>query len=291
VETDTEENGNKRIRRWKSSKGTISEQWEYIEQSYCWAHTEYAVKNIKDLEILNDIYEKTYFEKADSDHYGELSGFLGESGVPICPLSRSPLPALLADWCGVMNTIYFLMDAEDEVKQTLDTIERAILPSFEIALKSDAELFHFCDNLDSSASTAYFDKFMRKHYTERLEEIHRQNKYAVVHLDGAVKGLLPKLASCGFDGVESITPQPVGDIKLSEIRNCAASAETIIWGGIPGAMFCEPWKEKDIVEHTEKLLGTFSGDSKFIVGSADQIPPDGDIEFLKNIAETIERSI
>jgi hypothetical protein len=56
-------------------------------------------------------------------------------------------------------------------------------------------------------------------------------------------------------------------------------------------MFCEPWKEKDIVEHTEKLLGTFSGDSKFIVGSADQIPPDGDIEFLKNIAETIERSI
>ncbi len=289
VELVIEEKDGVRIRTWKTNSGEISDKWEYIRQSYCWAHTEYAVKCISDLAVLREIFANLHYSE-NNDTYNATVNFLGDSGLPICPFARSPFPALLADWCGVMNTIYFMMDAPEEVIETLRVIEKSVIPSFEIALKSNVELFHFCDNLDSSASASYFDEFMKEYYTERLKQIHAAGKFAVVHLDGSVRGLLGKLAACGFDGVEAITPAPVGDIKIDEIRSVANNKDTVIWGGVPGAMFSEPWKRDDIVRHTEHLLQIFDGDTRFIVGSADQIPPDGNINFVKAVAKAIQEN-
>ena len=50
----------------------------------------------------------------------------------------------------------------------------------------------------------------------RLERLHAAGVRAAVHLDGTLKGLLPKLAATGIDAIEAITPQPVGDLSLEE---------------------------------------------------------------------------
>jgi len=111
----------------------------------------------------------------------------------------------------------------------------------------------------------------------------------VVHLDGRVRGLLPLLASCGFDGVESITPAPVGDVSIPDLRQVAANPQTILWGGIPGAMFGPSWTRTQICEHTTQLLESLAEGGRLVVGSADQIPPNGNLEFCAVISETIEK--
>jgi hypothetical protein len=52
-------------------------------------------------------------------------------------------------------------------------------------------------------------------------------------------------------------------------------------------MFAPPYKWADMKKHVEKLLEAWSG-TPFIVGVADQIPPDGDIQMCKGIWEVIE---
>jgi hypothetical protein len=117
--------------------------------------------------------------------------------------------------------------------------------------------------------------------------LHAAGQFAVVHLDGTVRGLLPALAACGFDGIEAITPVPVGDVAIEELRNLTGHERTILWGGLPGAMFCSPWTATDIQAQTRRWLNALGNDGRLIVGSADQVPPDGEIELCRVVVDTI----
>lgn len=288
VESKAHEAGGKRVRWWRTPRGELTDRWEYIPQSFCWAHVEYAVKSIDDLKVVQDIFARVRHEPC-YHAYSKAAEYLGESGLPVSPVPRSPLPALMADWCGVMNTIYLVSDEPQAVADTLGSIDRANDAAFDLIVSGPADLLHFCDNLDSGNCASYFREYMEEYYRRRLVQIHKAGKFAVVHLDGTVRGLLPKLAECGFDGIESITPGPVGDVEIEELRAVAANPKTIIWGGIPGAMFAEPWTADDIRAHTKRLLDAFWPEGRLIVGSADQIPPDGKLDFCRIIADSIEK--
>jgi hypothetical protein len=107
-----------------------------------------------------------------------------------------------------------------------------------------------------------------------------------VHLDGTVKGLLPKLAANGFDAVEALTPQPAGDLPVEDMRAVAGNPAVILWGGVPGVMFAPPYTWRDMQSHIRRVLRAWQ-DTPFILGVADQVPPDGDIDFCHRIAEEI----
>ena len=287
VELVVETEGNRRRRVWRCGAAELEDRWEYIPQSQCWAHVEYAVKDVGGLRTLRDIARSTHYTP-DSSSYRRQSDFLGGSGLPITPLPRSPVPALMADWCGVEATIFLMMDHPDEVEETLLAIDAANDEGFRIAAASEAELFHFCDNLDSSNCASYYDSHMKEYYERRLAQLHAAGKHAVVHLDGVVRGLLPKLAASGFDGVEAITPAPVGDASVEECARLVGDHGTILWGGLPGAMFCQPWNAGHIAAMTREVLERWGKSGRLVVGSADQIPPDGDISFCREVADTIE---
>ena len=212
VECGTEEKDGVLRRWWRTPAGTLTEQSRLLPESYCWAREEYPVKEPSDFAALRFIFEHRRHEP-NYEEFVRSDEFVGESGVPIVAMPRSPLPALLADWCGIEKAIYFLIDMPDLVTEIFSCIDRSSDAAFEILLGSPAVLFHFCDNLDSSASTPFFQDHMREYYQRRLAQVHKAGKYAVVHLDGRVRGLVGKLASCGFDGIEAITPAPVGDVE------------------------------------------------------------------------------
>ncbi|HVP19390.1 MAG TPA: uroporphyrinogen decarboxylase family protein [Spirochaetia bacterium] len=283
----TTETPAERRKTWRSPAGAISEHWQFLPEARCWAHDEYAVKKAADLPVLLDIFERMRF-KACPGIYARLDEWIGSAGLPLAPAPRSPLPALLADWCGVENTVFLLADHPGLVVEVLSAIDRANDGAFAAVLASPCDLVHFCDNLDSSASTSYFDALMRDYYEKRVAQLHRAGKHAVVHLDGRVRGLLPRLAACGFDGVESITPLPVGDVSIEELRGLAGNQSTILWGGIPGAMFCSPWELDDVRRHMRRLLDCLAVGGRLIVGSADQIPPNGNLDYCRMIADVID---
>lgn len=290
VEEHTAESALVRIKEWRLPRGILREKWEYVPEGCCWAHTGYAASTADDLKLVQDLAKRMRFAP-DEKEFRRLAEHLGEDGVPISPVPRSPLPALLADWCGVMNTVYLVADETAAVEDTLSAIDQANDSAFEASIQSSAKLFHFCDNLDSGNCASLFDRYLKVYYQRRLRQLHEAGKYAVVHLDGAVRGLLPRLAECGFDGVESLTPAPVGDVTIAGLRAVAKNPDTILWGGIPGAMFAPPWTAAQIAEHTRQLLQTLAGQGRLIVGSADQVPPNGNLDFCRLIADTVENHL
>ena len=107
-----------------------------------------------------------------------------------------------------------------------------------------------------------------------------------VHLDGTVKGLLPKLVRAGFDAIEAITPRPAGDLEIEEIRDLAGGGPVILWGGVPGVMFAPSFTWEQMKAHVERLIDAW-GQGPFVMGVADQVPPDGSIDYCRKIAELI----
>jgi hypothetical protein len=101
-----------------------------------------------------------------------------------------------------------------------------------------------------------------------------------------VRGLLPKLAEVGFDAVEALTPSPAGDLSPSEMRDVAGSSRLALWGGVPGVMFAPPYTWAEMRVHAERTLAAWRG-TPFVLGVADQVPPDGDITFCRKIADLI----
>ena len=107
-----------------------------------------------------------------------------------------------------------------------------------------------------------------------------------VHLDGTVRGLLPQLIATGFDAIEALTPKPGGDLEIEEIRDLAGDSPVILWGGVPGILFAPPFTWVRVGEHVARVVACW-GHRPFVLGVADQVPPDGEIGYCRRIADLV----
>ncbi|MCK4982380.1 MAG: hypothetical protein KAS17_05625 [Victivallaceae bacterium] len=203
-------------------------------------------------------------------------------------MPRSPLSALCYEWIGVENLVYLFMDCPDKIKKALRLLEEQEEPILTAVCELAPPLVHFPDNLSSDNLTSYYDDYMREGHQRRIERLHAAGVKCAVHLDGTIKGLLPKLTDCGFGAVEALTPQPAGDLSVNEMRNVANDEKVILWGDVPGIIFAPPYEWKDMKKHVEHVLDCWNGEP-FVLGVADQVPPDGDIEMIKKKTELVKR--
>ncbi len=208
--------------------------------------------------------------------------------APACP--RSPLSSLGYEWAGVQNMAYLLADAEDLAREAMRLMEEQEKPIVEVLCELAPPLVHFPDNLSSDNLTGYYDEFMAPTHRRRLAPLQAAGIKIVPHLNGTVRGLPPKLSPAGFDGVEALTPQPVGDLTPAEIRAVAGRDDLILWGGVPGALFPKTYTWDVMRRHIENVLAAWDG-QPFVLGVADQVPPDGDITFCTKIAELLRVQI
>jgi len=116
---------------------------------------------------------------------------------------------------------------------------------------------------------------MKSGHRKRIEQFHEAGIKCAVHLDGVVQGLLPRLVQVGFDAIEALTPQPGGDLPIEKMREIANNDTVILWGAVPGILFAPPYCWEDVKKHVEKVLECWTG-TPFILGVADQVPPDED---------------
>ncbi len=287
VETSTETRGLKTRRRIETPVGALTEESTYLPESCCAGCTKHFVESVEDLEVLLYLLEHRRLEPANLDDYDERRELWRQyGGLPCLGLPRSPLAAFCYEWAGVENMVYLMMDAPEKVEQALRLMAEQEAPILDAVCELAPPLVHFPDNLSSDNLTGYYDRYLAPTHKSRIEKLHRAGVKCAVHLDGTVAGLLPKLVASGFDAVEALTPQPAGDITVGEMADLAGSEAVILWGGVPGAMFAPPYTWEDMQRHVEKVLDCWDG-RPFVLGVADQVPPDGDIDFCRKIAELV----
>jgi hypothetical protein len=247
------------------------------------------VQDERDLDVLLYLLEHRQLEPTNLDDFRQrLNLWARYDGVPCLGLPRSPMPSFISEWAGVEHGALLALDYSDKVAEALRLMTAQERPILEAVAELKPPLVHFPDNLSSDTLTTFYDAHMAARYRQRLNFLHAAGVCCAVHLDGRVRGLLPRLATVGFDVVEALTPKPAGDVAVTEMRALAANDRVVFWGGVPGPMFVPPFTWVDIQHHVETLLSSWA-DSPFILGVGDQVPPDGDISLVRKIAELIRQ--
>jgi len=285
VKESSEQKGDYRIDSVECDGHILEKYWRWLPESYCYATTKYYVTEVSQLAIVREIFLRRHY--SPNPRANEPSIALNGHGVPITPMPRSPLPALFADWVGVEGTAFMMADAQDEVEKTLEVIDRANDGFFSLLSNVESKICHFCDNLSAETIGGYWDRYCAEYYQRRVAQVHSAGKYCVSHLDGATKALIPRLMIAGLDGIESLTPMPVGDITMEEMSQLMEPYDAVFWGGLPGAMFVHPFTLNDLIVMIDGLYRLYCNGRRVVVASADLVPPAADLEIIRKVGKYI----
>jgi hypothetical protein len=288
VEVEQELGDNLRINRVKTPAGEVHEVERYLPESFCWAYQERYVKSWRDLRAIRYWYEHTHYQpdyKLADDRYG----LIGDNGLVLCYLPKSPLMELVALLAGITTVAYALADAPDELDETIAVLERKADEAAEIALHSPAECLMIPENLSSEViGKKLFNRYMRGYEERWNRRIKAIGKYSFVHMDGTLKGLIGEVASTGFSVLEALTPWPVGDLAIEEIHN-RAGENVVLWGGIPGLYFSDLVSDQEFDRFVIHVLEVMRGQPRYVLGVADQVPPGARWERIRRVSQLVEQ--
>ena len=275
VKVTVKESNGRRTMTYTTTKGELRQIDDYIPGANTYGIREHFIKNIEDLRIMTYIAEDAR-HTANFAPYLETAALWEDRGVAVAmaPVCVSPLQSMLTRWAGVESTYEILADDGDEAMELFKRISTADDPIYKILADSPAGYIEFPENLSSEITGVYnFKKYNAPIYKERIDLLQKAGKYVGIHIDGTLRGCLELLAECGFDAAESVTPAPTGDISLDALRTKAG--DIVIWGGIPGALFSPLFVEDVFKKHIDDIIHNFGQDTRFVLGVADQVPPDG----------------
>jgi hypothetical protein len=288
IDFSTEIKSGFRRTSFSTPAGNISSLEKYLPETFSWAITDHLVNNINDLRVMEYIHSKTTYEINYAD-FNRIDKLWADDGIAAAfpPISSSPLQKLIARWAGIENTVAIMTDYPDEFESLLNSIDESQTDAFEIICGSACQYVEFAENLSSEVTGAsLFKKYNEPHYINRNKLLHTAGKHTGIHIDGTLKPCLSMLSGCGFDVAEAVTPFPAGDVKVEDLRKEAGDA-LIIWGGLPGVLFSPLYTDGQFDNHLKNVLGVFQKNPGFILGVADQVPPDGLIRRIKLVREMI----
>jgi hypothetical protein len=281
-------NGDKITRRFLTPAGELREESVYSPLSCSTGITKHFVETESDLDVLLYVLRHRRLTPANLADWPERRRmWQAHGGLPCIGLPRSPLSAFLVEWAGVQHGSFLLTDCPQKFSEVLQLMEDQEAPILDAVCDLAPPLVHFPDNLSSDCTTSLYDDYLAGVHRRRIDRLHAAGVKCAVHLDGTVQGLLPKLIRSGFDALEALTPKPGGDLDVEEIRQLADPHPVILWGGVPGIMFAPPYTWEQMESHVRRLIACWR-DRPFILGVADQVPPDGDVGFCRRIADLIQ---
>jgi hypothetical protein len=292
VEVASESAGHVATTRWKTPVGEIHGQTQYLPETFSSAPIKWPVTAPEDLRVLRYIADSTHTTPT-YERYKLLTRLCSGHGHPTVLPPRSPVSQMLAQWTGAVNLSYLLADARTEVERTFEALGRAADGAYAAILGCGTPFVELPDNLTGEVVTRLFERYQFDYYLKRLEPLHAAGKKVGVHLDGTMHGILPLLVKTGLDFIESITPKPTGDVAVEDLRELAGP-DIILFGGMPGAMFAPPFTAREIRQQVELIVehhwpAAGSGQvPKFILGAADQVPPNGDMGLVRLVGELCE---
>ncbi len=268
--------------------GSIVAVRKFVPKSVSSAYIKYAVATRQDLKVLQYVHKNQKFKPDYSVQYDRLKNWRGLGFVSSLP-PRTPFQRLIVVWAGVVNTMRLMMREPEELEETIQVISEADDPIYEAIRESPAPGIYFGENITSEVfSPPIFKKYHAPYYKRRAEQLHAAKKFIFVHIDGTLRGVLPLIEETGVDCAQSVTPAPVGDVPVEKLREMAGP-KIILWGGLPGAYFSHLYPGRILREMALKVIKYHLQGHKFIMGVADQVPPDGDIKRVKMITNIVEK--
>jgi len=286
VAITAENNHGRSTTTWTTPVGTLTAVSEYSPLSFSAGILEHAVKEAEDLRVVRYLMEQRRYT-AFPEALAQIEAEYAEYGLPILAVPASPISELNKTWSGVMTLSYLLADAPEEVEATLEAIAASQQQAYRLTAESPCPYVMICENLSAETMGGYFDHYIRDYLTKQVAYLHAHGKKVIIHIDGTLRGVVEKIAGTGIDCIDAMTPKPVGDVGTDEIRALTGD-DILILGGLPGAMFAPPFTAADLEQHVRDIIRLHKDSGRFMLGVADQVPPNADIALVRMVSELVD---
>ncbi len=247
---------------------------------------EFPVKTAEDIKKLTYLKKNRRFA-AVPELFGEAAGRVGKRGEPTIFLPGAGFTDLIKIYSGLLDTFYLLNDYPLEVEEYLEACEESDLRAAEEAFKLPCRIFNLGDHATNEFTPPpILAKYMLPRW-QKISALMTQNgRFVHSHWDGNSKLILPYLKKSGLHGVEALTPAPMCDMTLEEIKK-AVGDNMVVLDLIPAIFFLPSYPMKDLLTFTERVIEMFA--PRLILGVSDEISPAGEIEKIEAISELIDR--
>lgn len=288
IEVETWMDGNRRFTRLEMPAGALTSEWVYLPESFSEAPVERYLKTAADIPLLRYVFEHTHYQP-DYDLLRERIPLLHEGGVLLAYLPRSPFMQLVTELSSIEDIVTLWLEAQESFEDLLRVMEGKHDEAARIALASPAECLMIPENLSSEVvGKRFYNLYLRPYETRWVERIRRAGKFSFIHMDGTLRGLLREVSSVGFDVIEAVTPAPVGDLTFAEMRQLAGPGQ-ILWGGVPGVYFTGLVDDTEFDRLVREGLAVMTRAPNFVLGVADQVPPNGLRQRILRTGELVEQ--
>lgn len=221
-------------RTWHTPRGELHARVREGPDGSLWTE-QYPVRNASDFRLLEYIAQDTEYRENDAA-VAAAQEALGEDGLVLCRMMRSPVQRLLTEWMGPVGFSYALADEAPSLERLIEALAARDEEAFAIASRSPAQAIWSAENLTGDmVGPDLFRRWHAPYYDRAARLLKEEGKLYGVHMDGRLACLREAIGACGLDFVEGFTPPPIGDLGIEEAR--ASWPDTALWVNIPGTLF------------------------------------------------------
>lgn len=289
VAVTTQEEGDQRLITYHTSAGRLTERWA-LGPDGDWWQIEYPVKSLDDLPAARQLIEARHYQP-DTTALAEWQAQLGVSGLLAIELPRRPYSEVLHTLLGWGEGLMLLYgEGAQPIQDMLDVLEEKLHALEQELVGLPVDLVFAPDNLDGQyISPAVFRQHLAASYQRSVDLLHRHAKRLIVHGGGPLQHLLAPLAAAGVDAVEGVSGPPQGDTPLPKAREKAGPHLTL-WGGIPQDVLLPPTTQAEFGEAVRQAAQQAKACGRVVLGVADKVPVEADLERLKAVPDLIRQA-
>lgn len=248
---------------------------------------EYPVKRVEDLKVVVDLIDRQQF-RAHLSAFREAEARVGHRGEPTIFLSSSGFTELIKNWIGLAGTYYMTYDHPRAVEEYLEACDRRDDRLIEVALQLPCRLFNLGDHATNEFSPPpILKKYLLPRWQRIADRLHRANRFVHTHWDGMSRLILPFLQETHLDGVEALTPAPMGDISLEQIKE-AVGDRLVVLDLLPAIDFLEYRPLDALLDFARRCIDMFA--PRLILGISDEISQTGQIEKVEAVTGLVDKT-
>jgi hypothetical protein len=227
VETSSEQDG--ALRR---DVRLITDQGELHEWYLGEWRQEHFIKTPDDYRIMRRALEGVRVHP-DPAAFTESEAALGDRGITVGQIQglgcgRTPLMVLQIDWVGLEQWSLDLAMEEPAMIELLEVMTEIKLDEIRQAARTPAQQIKLWENLSvETMGPDIYRRYLAPLYRGILDILDAAGKRLQVHYDGRLQVIRQDIAELDFDGIDSFTEPPEGDMSTAEARS--AWPDKFLW--------------------------------------------------------------
>ncbi|MBN1341861.1 MAG: hypothetical protein JXQ73_04235 [Phycisphaerae bacterium] len=290
VERSERREGGKLIQTLRTPSGEITTVLDEVWEGDRLANQrirEFPVKTVEGLRVVTDLVERQQF-RANHELFASKAEQVGHRGEPTIFLTSSGYTELIKVYCGLIDTTYLMYDHPKELEIYLEACDRRDDRMIDAALELPCRIFNLGDHATNEFTPPpILTKYLMPRWQRIARRMTENGRFVHTHWDGHSNLMLPYLLDTNLHGVEALTPRPMGDMTLEEIK-AAVKDQMVVLDLLPAIHFLDQYTTETVVEFAKRAIDMFA--PKLILGISDEISQVGQIEKVEAITALVDKT-